>query len=109
MRGIDCNILIRSALRGIDSNIPHVFDSIRYESDYSWFKDNGYELWKIDCPRGVCIERLILRGQIFADSDLEHASELELSSREFHRTIRNFDTTIEELARRIGEELSLGP
>lgn len=77
VRSIDEALWIRATLRGVSTNRV-VFDSVRYPGDADYLRAHGYEIWKIVCPREVCVSRLRARGQDFELSDLSHGSEIEI-------------------------------
>lgn len=106
LRSIDEHLLIEAALRAIKTDIPIVFDSIRYKTDYDWFRESGFSLWKVDCPEEICIRRLKSRGQVFSVKDLDHLSESGLEHEEFDFTIDNSGSSLKELEHTIASRLS---
>lgn len=89
MREIDPAIWINSVLRSTSARDNFVFDSVRYMSDYRYFKKNDFKLLKVIANDELIANRLDIRGQVIEDQDKRHPSEVELEGEEFDATIVN--------------------
>jgi hypothetical protein len=106
IRGIDKHIWITATLRAVNSDRV-VFDSVRYLDDAIQLKSLGFEIWKITCPRNICIERLKSRGQVFDISDLAHDSEVEIPDNLCSSHIANYGRPIEAVLNEVDSLLGI--
>jgi cytidylate kinase len=90
MRGIDHFVWIHACLRQAKPDIPVVFDSMRFLTDWQFFRQTGYLLVKIVAPLEVRSQRLLLRGQEFVIGvDDLHSGETELDTEPFDKVVVN--------------------
>lgn len=89
MREIDEGIWIKAALRTLNIEDDFIFDSLRYKSDYLFFKQQGYRLLRVISDDQIIDSRLKDRGQEIEKEDKLHPSEWELESQTFDATIVN--------------------
>ena len=89
IREIDKNIWIKAALRSASNDRPIVFDSIRYISDYQFFKAAGFILVRVVGSPSLDAQRLKKRGQKIREEDRTHPSEWEAESCKYNFEIIN--------------------
>ena len=89
LRSIDATVWIRTALRGLSKSSAIVFDGMRYEQDFVYFQNHSFSTWCVTSDSQTRRERLTLRGQAFAASDEEHASEVALQRSHFDVVLIN--------------------
>lgn len=110
LRDIDPAVWLRAALRDCadDQSTAVVFDSMRFEPDYTFLHDHGFVMIRVDAGAEARALRLADRGQSFdlLKDDL-HPAEIELARASFDFTITN-DGDVDNLhaqVRKIMEEL----
>jgi dephospho-CoA kinase len=89
LRAIDHEVWIRAALRGAPSSAPLVFDGMRYESDYKYFRAHSFLLWKVEAPSEQRYHRLGERRQEFHPDDDRHSGEWTLADFPFDVVLDN--------------------
>lgn len=94
---IDPSIFLRAALRGAPQDESICVDSLRFSTDYSFARDQGFEIIRVTASDETRTRRLAARGQAFnLDVDGRHRSETELDTVEADFTIHN-DGTKDEI------------
>lgn len=90
MMAIDENVWMQAALSRVPSEVPIVFDSLRFQNEYNFLCKQGFCLWKITAPLEVRIARLSERNQEFdLYVDELHPGEWELENYQFDHHIEN--------------------
>lgn len=105
LRGIDESVWLRAALRElpVESTDRVVFDSMRFESDRRYLREQGFVSICIYAPLDLRVQRLRNREQIFDPSqDDDHPAEVELAGKDFDFTIDNI-SDIAALAAQVHE------
>jgi dephospho-CoA kinase len=97
MKSVDNLVWLKAALRRAPSNLPIVFDSMRFISDYDLLSSRGYELWRIRASKETRWKRLHNRGQEFLEVDDAHRAESEIDSYSYDATIDNESGDLETL------------
>lgn len=102
LRRVDPHVWVMAALReGESRSRPVVFDSMRFATDYDFFRARGFKLVRIDTDPGTRYRRLALRGQEFDPlRDDNHLAEVELIRHSFDYVLTNNDDE-EELRRQV--------
>lgn len=100
LREIDSGVWLRAAMAEADGR-PIVFDSMRFESDYVNFRNQGYLLVRIIAGPDQRLHRLKERGQPFdLEADSLHPAEVELLDHDFDVIINN-DGDVTALERQV--------
>lgn len=107
LREIDEGIWIKAALRNVNKDLPIVFDSIRYFSDYIFFETEGYKIIRVVGNPALDAQRLKDRGQQIRGEDLNHPSEREVDNFKLHYTIRNVGVDVSRIDSQIAVLLGL--
>lgn len=90
---IDPSIFLRAALRDAAPQESICVDSLRFSADYSFARDQGFEIIRVTASDETRTRRLAARGQAFnLDVDGRHRSETELDTAEADFTIHNEGT-----------------
>ena len=101
LKKIDSNILLSAALNKCKDNSPIIFDSMRFRSDYKYFKSKNCILIQISSSKKDRLERMKNRGQKHDPKiDENHITEKDLDGLNFDFTIKN-DSSIESLYNKI--------
>ena len=101
LREIDEDIWIHAAMRNATQDSLIIFDSIRYLSDYKYFRRNNFCIVKIESDPSLVVKRLEERGQIMSDDDRAHPSEWEVEQQDFDFTIMNDGVDISSIDKQI--------
>lgn len=93
MRQVDPDVWLKAAMREAQpGDRLTVFDSMRFESDYEFFRARGFTLVRIVTDPGARHRRLSRRGQEFDPRrDDSHAAEIELDKHLFDHVLTNND------------------
>lgn len=90
LRTIDPNVLLRAALRECPNVGPVVVDGMRFQSNYDFLKDRGFQLWNVVSSPAILRARLEARAQVFDwEHDAKHPSEHEIEKNAFDVTLLN--------------------
>jgi cytidylate kinase len=90
LSNIDKHVWLRAALRDVSGAEPIVFDSMRSQTDYDYFRVRDYVLVILSAPLPMRVDRLRERGQIFDPRiDAGHPVELALDALTFDWSIDN--------------------
>jgi dephospho-CoA kinase len=100
VRSIDPMVWLRTATKGVPPQKQIVFDSIRFNPDWLYFKQRGFQLWKIDCNGERRGSQLVQRGQTFKAADDIHPGEVELEGMQFDCILKN-DSDIQDLLKQV--------
>lgn len=93
---IDPSIFLKAALRDARPEEPICVDSLRFLSDYSFARGQGFEIIRVAASDKTRTRRLAARGQVFnLDVDGRHRSETDLDRAEADFTIHNDGTKYE--------------
>jgi hypothetical protein len=94
-------VWLRTATKSTDQDKLIVFDSMRFDADWVYFKSKGFQLWRINCEEDSRISHLVLRGQKFNPTDNLHLGEIELEARTFDVTLTNQSSKMEDLFKQV--------
>lgn len=87
---IDPSIFLRAALRGVTPDESICLDSLRFLTDYSLARDEGFTIIRVTASDETRTRRLAGRGQVFnLDVDGRHRSETELDAAKADFLIEN--------------------
>lgn len=87
---IDPSIFLQAALRGAAPKEQICVDSLRFATDYSLARAQGFEIIRVTASDETRARRLETRGQVFTlDVDGKHRSETELDKAAADFTIHN--------------------
>jgi cytidylate kinase len=89
LKAVDPDVWLRAALSCLDKDTLVVFDSMRFASDYTFLKNQGFEMWRLEAPLAVRLVRMERRGQHVRPEDDEHRAETELDRHQFDRFLDN--------------------
>jgi dephospho-CoA kinase len=105
LKAVDPDVWLRAALSGVEGNMPAVFDSMRFATDYAYLKGQGFETWRVEAPQAIRLARMERRGQVVKPEDDEHPVETELDKHEFDRFVDNSEDGLDSLYREIEKAL----
>ncbi|MBV9158485.1 MAG: AAA family ATPase [Acidobacteriaceae bacterium] len=107
LKAIDSKVWLNAALCSVDDDRPLVFDSMRFSTDYDFFREREFTTWRIEAPLTIRLERMRKRGQSVTAEDDEHRAETELDAFVFDRVIDNSDEGFDLLHFKIEEALTV--
>jgi dephospho-CoA kinase len=97
LTAIDSSIFLKAALRDIDPDERICVDSLRFNSDLEFARQEGFLVVRVVAPDGLRAKRLAERGQVFDPAvDGRHRSETELDGVEVDFEIVN-DGSVETM------------
>jgi hypothetical protein len=106
LKQMDEDVWLNAALRSVDPMAEIVFDSMRFERDYRFFRERAFALWRIEAPLPVRLARLGLRRQEYDPAvDEKHRAESELDVFPFDLVIVNDSNDISQLRRTVDAAL----
>ena len=95
LRAIDQTVWLRAALRST-SDVPFVFDSMRFPEDYVYMQERRCLTVKIIAGQTLRLRRLAERGQQYEpERDELHDAEVSLEGFQFDYTLHNEGDTAE--------------
>src|SRR5438552_18965303 len=58
LKAVDPDVWLRAALSSLKEDMPVVFDSMRFATDYAFLKNQGFEMWRVEAPLSIRLVRM---------------------------------------------------